>query len=807
MRFDPLVLLNHVPAMVGYWDKNLTNLYGNDAYAMRFGKTPAQLLGKHVREIIGESRYQLDLPHIEGVLRGQAQKFERTIASPQGKPFRHTLTELTPDIVDGEVRGFTVHVSDTTLLKSPYDELEGSTRYLKAILDNLFAYVALLDIHGAVLEVNKAPLDRAGFCREDVIGQYFYDAPWWTHSTEVRDKIMRAMERARQGYSDRFDVVAKMGGDFQTLDFMISPVLDDQGNVIGLIPSAVDISYRKKVETDLRIAATAFASKAGILVTDANKKILRANQAFLDAMGYSLEEIVGKNPRIFKSGRHNADFYAQMWKSINESGSWEGEIWDARKDSRLIYRWLNITAITSEDGLITHYVSTQTDITARKNAEDAVAHLAFYDSLTDLPNRRLLSDRLQHAQASIARTGKEGALLFIDLDNFKALNDTQGHDVGDLLLVQVAKRLKACVREGDTVARLGGDEYVVVLEDLSTDAVEAATQAKAVGRKILLSLNQPYQLVGHEYRNTPSIGITLLNDQQLSIEEMLKQADIAMYQAKKSGRNTLQFFDPKMQEAINTRVTVERELLVAVEQNEFELHYQAQVDEGGQMMGAEALIRWNHPLRGVVFPDQFIPLAEETGLIVPIGAWVMDAACAQLQAWQDNQAARNLTIAVNVSAKQLQHDDFVLQLKSTIEKYRVSPSLLKLELTESMLVQNVEETIAKIEEIRRLGIRLSLDDFGTGFSSLQYLKKIPLDQLKIDQSFVRGLESDRHDRHIVRAVIAIAQSLEMDVIAEGVETQGQLQLLKGNGCLNYQGYLFGKPMPIAQFESYLSPGR
>jgi diguanylate cyclase (GGDEF)-like protein/PAS domain S-box-containing protein len=803
MSFDPLILLNKVPAMLGYWDKDLINRYSNEAYAKQFGMTPDQLLGMHVREAIGEERYQLDLLLIEAALRGEAQKFERVNPRPDGEPARHTLTEFTPDIVDGEVCGFAVHVPDTTLIKSPYDEVEGSTKYLKAILDNLFAYVALLDVNGAVLEVNRAPLDRAGFRREEVIGQYFYDAPWWSYRSEVRARIMQSIECARQGNTDRFDVVAKMGDDFQSLDFMISPVLDDQGIVIGLIPTAVDVSYRKQVEADLRIAATAFASRAGILVTDVDKKMVRANQAFLDAMGYTQEEIVGKDPRIFKSGKHTTEFYAEMWRSINATGSWEGEIWDRRKDGKFIYRWLNITAVTNEDGTVTHYVSTQTDITARKLAEEAVEHLAFYDPLTDLPNRRLLSDRLQQAQASFVRTGNKGAILFIDLDNFKALNDTQGHDVGDLLLVQVAKRLKACVRDGDTVARLGGDEYVVVLEDLSEDPVEAATQAKAVGKKILLALNKPYQLVGYEYRNTPSIGITLLSDQHQSIDEMLKQADIAMYQAKKSGRNTLQFFDPRMQEAINSRVSIEKELLAAVEQGEFELHYQAQVDEAGKILGAEALIRWKHPTRGIVSPDQFIPLAEETGLILPIGAWVIDAACAQLKFWQKHEAARDLVLAVNVSAKQLQHEDFVFQVQSIAEKYLITPNLLKLELTESMLVENVEETIAKIEEIRGLGIRFSLDDFGTGYSSLQYLKKIPLDQMKIDRSFVRGLEMDRHDRYIVRTVIAIAQSLELDVIAEGVETEGQLQLLKDMGCKLYQGYLFGKPLPIELFERFL----
>jgi diguanylate cyclase (GGDEF)-like protein/PAS domain S-box-containing protein len=681
--------------------------------------------------------------------------------------------------------------------------MEGSATNLKAILDNLFAYVALLDTNGVVLEVNKAPLDRAGYRREDVIGQYFFDAPWWTYRIEVRDRIFQSIKRAGQGLTDRFDIVAKMGEEFQSLDFMISAVRDDQGNVIGLIPTAVDITYRKQIEADLRIAATAFDSRVGILVTDANANILRANQAFLDATGYSQDEIIGKNPRIFKSDKHGSDLYTQMWKGINKDGHWEGEIWDRRKDGNLIFKWVNITAVTDEIGVVTNYVSTQTDISARKIAEEAVEHLAFYDSLTDLPNRRLLNDRLQQSQASFARNGKEGAILFIDLDNFKALNDTQGHDVGDLLLIQVAQRLRANVREGDTVARLGGDEYVVILEDLSEDPIEAATLAKEVGKKILKALNEPYQLVGHEYRNTPSIGVTLLNDQYHSIDEMLKQADIAMYQAKKSGRNTLRFFDPKMQEAINTRVSVEKELLNAIEQRQFRLYYQIQVDCEKGILGAEALIRWIHPTRGVVTPAEFIPLAEETGLILSMGSWVIEAACAQLKSWEMRGITRNLVLAVNVSAKQVQQEDFVSQVIAIVEKYEVRPSLLKLELTESMLVENVEDTIAKIEQLRAFGIRFSLDDFGTGYSSLQYLKKIPINQLKIDQSFVRGLETDRHDRSIVRTVIAIANSLEIDVIAEGVETEEQWRILKSKGCNAFQGYLFAKPMPVELFEKLL----
>ncbi len=437
-------------------------------------------------------------------------------------------------------------------------------------------------------------------------------------------------------------------------------------------------------------------------------------------------------------------------------------------------------------------------------ADSEIAHLAFFDQLTGLPNRRLLIDRLQQAFASSLRSGREGALLFLDLDNFKDINDTLGHDIGDLLLQQTAQRLEDCVREGDTVARLGGDEFVVMLEDLSKQHIEAAAiQAKAVGEKIRATLSQPYQLAKYEYHSTPSIGVTLFSDYGKSAEELLKRANIAMYQAKKAGRNALRFFNPKMQDDINARTSLEGELGKALEKQQFHLYYQIQVDSSHRPLGAEALIRWIHPERGMVSPAQFIPLAEDTGLILPIGQWVLDTACAQLKAWEQDALTRDLVLAVNVSAGQFSHADFVAQVQATVQRHAINPMRLKLELTESMLVEHIEDTIAIMSTLKAIGIEFSLDDFGTGYSSLQYLKKLPLDQLKIDQSFVRDLATDRNDKAIVRTIIAIAQSMELDVIAEGVETEEQRQLLVDKGCTHYQGYLFGKPVPIEEFEASL----
>jgi diguanylate cyclase (GGDEF)-like protein/PAS domain S-box-containing protein len=563
------------------------------------------------------------------------------------------------------------------------------------------------------------------------------------------------------------------------------------------------LAERERVESDLRVAATAFEAKEGMMITDAGGMILRVNGAFTQITGYAVEEVIGQRPSLLNSGRHDAGFFAEMWRSLQTSGVWEGEIWNRRKDGGEYPESLTITAVRDKGGKITNYVGTFSDITESKAAADEIKSLAFFDPLTELPNRRLLLDRLQQALASSARSGREGALLFIDLDNFKTLNDTLGHDMGDLLLQQVARRLDNCVREGDTVARLGGDEFVVMLEGLSEHALDAADQTRLVGEKILTLLNQPYRLQGHEYLNTPSIGATLFHAHQTGIEELFKQADIAMYQSKKAGRNTLRFFDPQMQRSINARVALEHELRIALDDRQLSLHYQIQVDDAGQAVGAEALIRWNHPERGMVSPAQFIPLAEETGLILRIGEWVVDTACAQLKAWQPQGYSRHLVLSVNVSARQFRQAGFVEQVQAAVRRHDIDPSRLKLELTESLLLEDVASVIETMNALNEIGIQFSLDDFGTGYSSLQYLKRLPLAQLKIDQSFTRDIVTDASDQAIVRTIIAMAHSLNLDVIAEGVETEQQRQLLQNHGCRHYQGYLFGRPVPIAQFEARL----
>ena len=597
------------------------------------------------------------------------------------------------------------------------------------------------------------------------------------------------------------DALARHATEKVWLFFLVAAA----GSLLIVASAAVVAHLResRRMESEQRIAATAFESQQGMMVTDAKQIILQVNKAFTTLTGYTLQEVVGKTPRLLQSGRHNTDFYRAMWDQLDRTGAWEGEIWSRRKSGEVYPEWLLITAVKDSDGQVTHYIGALSDITSRKEAEHEINNLAFFDPLTTLPNRRLLLDRLKQAMASSLRSGKFGALLFIDLDNFKDLNDNRGHHIGDLLLQQVAKRLSAGTREGDTTARLGGDEFVVMLEDLSSVRQEAADHARVVGEKVLASLNQPYHLANSIHHSTPSIGVALFGEQQGNIDELLKRADLAMYQAKAQGRNTLRFFDPEMQAVVVARAALEDDLRVAIHAGQFTLAYQAQVQQDGKIMGAEVLLRWQHPSRAAVSPAEFIPLAEETGLIVPLGHWVLETACVQLAIWSQHVTTRELNISVNVSARQFRHPDFVDQVMAVLEHTHANPHRLKLELTESLLVNDVEDIISKMNALKAQGVGFSLDDFGTGYSSLSYLKRLPLDQLKIDQGFVRNILSDPNDAAIARMVIALAESLGLAVIAEGVEQVAQRDFLARLGCYSFQGYLYGRPLPLEQFEKLL----
>jgi len=562
------------------------------------------------------------------------------------------------------------------------------------------------------------------------------------------------------------------------------------------------VAELERAEGELSIAAVAFASQNGMVITDPKGVILRVNQSFTRLTGYSAAEAIGRTPAVLKSGRHDDPFYQRMWNSLVEKGYWQGEIWNKRKSGQIYAELLTITAIVASGGITTHYVASFSDITEDKQAEAEIHRLAYYDALTRLPNRRLLQDRLGQALAAAARHGLYGALFFIGLDNFKTLNDTRGHDVGDLLLVEVAQCLRARVREGDTVARLGGDEFVLLLDGLSGNADEAAAVAKEVGDKLREATSRPFSLDGQEYRCKLSIGVSLFAALD-TVEELFKRADLALYQAKNAGRDRLRFFDPAMQAAMDLRGALESDLHQALALDQLRLHYQPQIDTAGRVIGVEALLRWWHPQRGLVSPNEFVPLAESTGLILPIGRWILETSCVLIKNWESDACTRSLQVAVNVSARQFRQADFVEQVKRSLKASGANPARLKLELTESVLLKNVEDTIAKMLAIKRLGVAFSLDDFGTGYSSLSYLAQLPLDQLKIDQSFVRKLPGARKEETIARTIITMGRELDMNVIAEGVESEAQRQFLEAHGCHAFQGYLFSRPLPVEHLTVFL----
>jgi diguanylate cyclase (GGDEF)-like protein/PAS domain S-box-containing protein len=672
---------------------------------------------------------------------------------------------------------------------------------LDCTLDGVFVYKTQ---SLRLIYVNQGAIQQTGYGQDELLRMTPVDiTPEFTEQ-RYRSLLQPLLDGSAESLSFETEHQHKNG---HTIPVEIGlQIIRKEGQSSRFIAIARDITIRRQAEAELRIAAVAFESQEILMITDANGVILRVNQAFTDNTGYTAEEAIGQTPRLLKSGRHDREFYRAMWDSIDRTGAWEGEIWDRRKNGEIYPKWLTISAVKAANGVVTHYVASHIDITARKAAEEEIQHLAFYDPLTNLPNRRLLMDRLQHATASSARSGRSGALLFIDLDHFKTLNDTLGHQIGDVLLQQVAQRLVACVREGDTVARLGGDEFMLILEDLNEQVDEAAAQTEIIGEKVLVTLSKPYLLAAHECRSTSSIGATLFKGHESTLEELMKQADIAMYQSKKSGRNTLRFFDPAMQASINAHATLESDIRLALEEQQFQLYFQIQVDSSHRALGAEVLIRWIQPERGLVSPQQFIPLAEEMGLILPIGQWVLDTACIQLKRWRQYSLTRDLVLAVNVSARQFHQTDFVTQVQATVQRHGIDPGRLKLELTESMLLESIDATVATMNALSEIGVSLSLDDFGTGYSSLQYLKMLPLDQLKIDKSFVRDIDTNSGDLAIVKTIIAMARSMELDVIAEGVETEAQRQLLLDSGCTHFQGYLFSQPVPIEQFEALLKLG-
>jgi diguanylate cyclase (GGDEF)-like protein/PAS domain S-box-containing protein len=664
---------------------------------------------------------------------------------------------------------------------------------------------------GRIIDANEQAAAFYGYPRQDLLTLSIQDINTLTPE-QVAGERLRALGEER----NYFQFTHRLAdGALREVEVYSTPIANEEH--VELLSIIHDVTRRK--QTDLRLAESEMRLRALvqtipdlIWLKNTEGVYLLCNTRFEAFFGAQESDIVGKTDYDFVERLLADSFRASDQMAINRGEPCTNEEWVSfGSDGHRELLETTKTPLLNDQNQVVGVLGIGHNITARNAAANKIAHLAFYDSLTDLPNRRLMLDRLGQALASSTRHGRHGALMLIDLDNFKLLNDTLGHATGDQLLEEVAVRLRSGMRDGDTVARMGGDEFVVLLEDLDAHDL-AAIQAEHVAAKILLSLAEPYTLslsegaTGSSLRThqcTSSIGIALFHDQSISAQELLKRADTAMYQAKAAGRNTLRFFDPEMQVVVAQRAAMEVDMRSAIAAQQFVLHYQPQVNAAGNVTGAEALVRWQHPLRGLVAPAEFIGLAEDTGLILPLGHWVLETACAQLAQWSTQKQMAHLTLAVNVSARQLAQTYFVDQVLAAVDHYKVPPGRLKLEITESLLLDKTEDTIHKMTTLKAHGIGFSLDDFGTGYSSLSYLKRLPLDQLKIDQSFVRDILSDTNDAAIARTVIALGRSLGLEVIAEGVESQEQRDYLHGIECHSYQGYWFSLPVALAEFEAFV----
>lgn len=707
---------------------------------------------------------------------------------------------------DGNVHGVILVFHDVTEEYRLRKEVEEQARRLATMIQSALDAVILVDDQGRILEWNPSAEAMFGWSSEDIHGRFLHET---IVPPDFRQAHIEGLNRMREGQSGR--ILGKrietrgLRSSGEEFPLELSIVRLHQGDRCLFGAYIRDLTEQKRVENELRLAATTFNTHAGILITDPDSRILRVNPAFEAMSGYSAHELIGKKPNILKSGLQDTDFYERMWNELLESGQWQGELWNRRKDGKLYAEWLTITAVYDDTGEITHFVGTTQDITERKKAEERIEHLAYYDDLTDLANRRLLRDRLQHEIAFARRHDSHGALLFLDLDRFKHLNDALGHPIGDELLVQVADRLRSVVRDEDTVARLGGDEFVILLPALGTELSHAGFEAQAVAEKIRGYLSEPYNLDGHRYHMGVSIGIVLFPEGDEDADDVLKHADSALYRAKDEGRNTVRFYQPGMQAAADARLAMEKDLRLAMEDdNQLFLHYQPQVDADGLLVGTEALIRWKHPTRGWIAPARFIPVAEETGLIRELGDWVLMKAATQLNEWMTEGICDQwCLLSLNVSPKEFHQPDFVSKILRIIEESGVPADCLDLEITENVVMDNVGEAVEKMHALRDAGLRFTIDDFGTGYSSLSYLKRLPLDKLKIDRSFVTDIRFDPNDAAIVETIIAMAQHLGLGIVAEGVESREELDFLLEKGCRIFQGYYFAQPMPAQEFRDFI----
>ncbi|HEY0844825.1 MAG TPA: EAL domain-containing protein [Noviherbaspirillum sp.] len=669
--------------------------------------------------------------------------------------------------------------------------------FLQQVGDTIPNPIFWKDAAGRYQGCNTAFESYIGIARDDLIGKSVYDIapPELAKVYEDADNALFT-SRTTQSYEAR---VRYHDGTHHDVTFYKATYLQKDGSLGGLVGVMLDITDRKRGEEALRLSSTVFEnSPQGILITDGERRILRVNRNFCRITGYEPEDVIGRTPDILQSGRHDEAFYRSMWQSIEEHGNWSGELWNRRKTGELYAEHLSIIRVCDKDGKPTNYIGLFDDISHFKAAQSEIERLSYFDAMTGLPNRALLQDRLQHALRNAERHENRVALLVVDLDRLAHINDTFGHQIGDLLLGAVAQRLQHALRASDTLSRHIGDEFAVILEDLN-DSQMAAELAE----RLLADLSRPFHIGGHDVTISACIGISVFPEDGKTPEMLLKHADVALHHAKDGGSGRFQFFREEMNHASMERLLIESSLRTALQRNEFCLHYQPQVEFGsGRIAGMEALVRWQHPHMGMVSPGRFIPIAEETGLVVEIGMWVLREACRQTHRWH-LAGHPHLRVAVNVSARQFNQEHFATHVKQVLQETGLAPDRLELELTESMIMQRPERVIGVMMELRELGVKFSIDDFGTGYSSLSQLKRFPIDKLKIDQSFTHDIAGGTSGAAITQAIIALGRSMHLHVVAEGVETEEQQRFLVQNGCHSMQGYLFSRPLDPDRFEELL----
>jgi diguanylate cyclase (GGDEF)-like protein/PAS domain S-box-containing protein len=696
-----------------------------------------------------------------------------------------------------------------TLLRE-HDQLKTVTRHLeeseqqkKLILDSFPDLVCLKDADGTYQMCNPAFERFFGAPESEILGKTDFDFVEPELAQFFRQQDLKAVAAGQPVKNEEWVTFAD-DGRRALLETLKTPLRARDGRVLGVLGISRDITDRESANRQLALVNFALNHvKEAAYLADEQGYFQYVNDEACRALGRPCDELLKLRVIDVDHDVTQPEQWKAFWDQLKILKTMTFETRHKTRDG--IAFPVELNANYFEFSGQPYVLGLARDITERKLVEKQIRDLAYFDALTRLPNRRLLMDRLGQALIASDRSREFGAMMILDLDHFKTLNDTQGHDVGDRLLVEVARRLTANVRQQDSVCRLGGDEFVVLLENLGQDESHAATQAEVIGEKVRAALNQPYSLNvnGSQFHGTTSIGLALFRGQDATVDMLLKQADVALYQAKGAGRNLVRFFNPAMQAAIDSRMAMEAALRQALDKGEFRLYYQPQVDQDGDLIGAEALLRWLPANPGMVYPAEFIPLAEETGLILPIGKWVLDTACAQLKAWESDPRTQGLKMSVNVSARQFHQPDFVDTVKHSVVTSGINPARLKLELTESVVLENVDAVVCWMQQLNALGVSFCLDDFGTGYSSLSYLKRLPLDQVKIDQSFIRDVTEDPNDAAIVRAIIAMSRSLGLQVIAEGVETQAQRDFLLQIDCKAYQGFLFCKPIPILEWNDLL----